>query len=48
VQHFVGSDGYVLSAASWIDRSRDLTDDAYNTLTKYSTFRAVTRSVVTT
>jgi hypothetical protein len=46
--HFVGEDGYVLSGASWVDRSRDLIDESFNTITKYSTFRAATRSVVVT
>jgi len=46
--HFVGEDGYVLTGASWVDRSRDLIDESFNTLTKYSTFRAATRSVVVT
>lgn len=43
---FVGEDGYVLTSASFVDRSRDLIDEAFNTITKYSTFRAATHSVV--
>mgnify|MGYP003576755031 CR=1 FL=1 len=47
-QQFAGDDGWVLAAGSWIDTSRDLTDEAYDTLVKYITFRAAVRSVVTT
>lgn len=47
VTHLAGSDGYVLTGASWVDTSRDLADDGYNTLTKYSTFRAACHSMVT-
>lgn len=47
VVHFSGSDGWTLSGASWVDTSRDLTDDAMNTLTKFSTFRVASRNVVT-
>jgi hypothetical protein len=47
VEHLSGEDGWVLSSASWIDTSRDLTDEAFNTITKYVTFRAATRNMVT-
>lgn len=46
-QHFAGSDGYVLTGATWLDTSRDLTDDAFNTITKFATFAAAVRNVVT-
>lgn len=47
VEHFAGSDGWSLTGASWIDTSRDLTDDVYHTFVKYSTFRIASRSLVT-
>lgn len=46
-EHVAGSDGWILTAASWIDTSRDLVDESYNTLTKYITFRVANRSAVT-
>jgi hypothetical protein len=45
--HLVGSDGWSLTGGTWIDTSRDLVDDAFNTLTKFVTFTAATRSLVT-
>jgi hypothetical protein len=48
VQHFAGGDGWVLSGASWVDQSPDLDDEAFNTITKFVTFRAAVRNVVTT
>lgn len=47
VAHLVGDDGWSLTSASWVDTSRDLTDDTFNTLVKFVTFRTATRSVVT-
>lgn len=47
VMHLTGDDGWSLTSATWIDTSRDLVDDAFNTLTKYCTFQAATRSLVT-
>lgn len=47
VVHLAGSDGWSLTSGMWIDTSRDLTDDAFNTLVKYVTFRTATRSLVT-
>lgn len=48
VTQFHGEDGWVLTAASWIDRSRDLTDTAYNTLVKYSSFRTAVHDALVT
>lgn len=45
--HYAGSDGWVLAGASWVDQSRDLSDEAFDTITKFTTFRAAVRSVVT-
>lgn len=47
VVHLVGTDGWSLTGGTWIDTSRDLTDDALNTLTRYITFTTATRSLVT-
>lgn len=47
VMHLVGDDGWSLTAGTWVDTSRDLVDDAFKTFTKYVTFRAATRSLVT-
>lgn len=47
VAHLVGTDGWSLTAASWIDTSRDLTDEGLSTLTKFVTFNAATRSLIT-
>jgi hypothetical protein len=47
VVHLVGNDGWSLTSATWIDTSRDLTDDAFNTIVKFVTFQAATRSLVT-
>lgn len=47
VVHLAGSDGWSLTSATWIDTSRDLTDDAFNTIVKFVTFQAATRSLVT-
>jgi hypothetical protein len=47
VTHLTGSDGWSLAAGTWIDTSRDLTDDAFSTIVKYVTFRTATRSLVT-
>jgi hypothetical protein len=48
VQHFGGSDGWVLSCASWVDQSGDLQDDGFSTITKFATFRAAVRNIVVT
>jgi hypothetical protein len=48
VVHLAGTDGWSLTAGTWVDTSRDLTDDAFNTLVKYVTFTTATRSLVTT
>lgn len=47
VVHLAGTDGWSLTGGTWIDTSRDLTDDAFNTIVKYVTFSAATRSLVT-
>lgn len=47
ITHYAGSDGWVLSAATWLDTSRDLTDDAFNTLTRNVTFRVAAHFMVT-
>lgn len=47
VVHFAGSDGWSLTAGTWVDTSRDLTDDAFHTIVKYATFTTATRSLVT-
>lgn len=47
VMHLAGSDGWSLTCGSWLDTSRDLTDEAFNTIVKYVTFNAATRSLVT-
>jgi hypothetical protein len=47
VTHLAGSDGWSLTGGKWIDTSRDLVDEAFNTLVRYSTFTAATRSLVT-
>lgn len=47
VAHLTGSDGWSLTCGTWIDTSRDLTDEAFNTIVKFVTFGAATRSLVT-
>lgn len=47
VVHLAGSDGWSLTAGTWVDTSRDLIDDGFNTIVKYVTFRTATRSLVT-
>lgn len=47
VMHLAGADGWSLTAGTWVDTSRDLTDDGFNTIVKYVTFRTATRSLVT-
>lgn len=47
VVHLAGSDGWSLTAGTWVDTSRDLSDDAFHTLVKYVTFTVATRSLVT-
>jgi len=46
VTHLAGSDGWSLTAGTWVDTSRDLTDDAFNTIVKYVTFNTAARSFV--
>lgn len=47
VVHLAGADGWSLTSGTWVDTSRDLVDDGYNTIVKYVTFRTATRSLVT-
>lgn len=47
-QHFQGGDGWSLTGASWVDQSRDLADEAFQTITKFTTFRVASRNIVTT
>jgi hypothetical protein len=47
VVHLPGEDGWSLTAGTWVDTSRDLTDDVFNTIVKYVTFRVASRSFVT-
>lgn len=47
VVHLAGTDGWSLTGGTWIDTSRDLTDDAFKTLVRYVTFTTATRSLVT-
>lgn len=47
VVHLAGSDGWSLTGGTWVDTSSDLTDEAFNTLVKFITFRAATRSLIT-
>lgn len=44
---YAGTDGWVLTGASWVDQSRDLSDDVFNTITKFTTFRAAMRNMIT-
>lgn len=41
--HLAGADGFTLTLAEWQGDSGDLFDDGYNTITRYSTFGAVSR-----
>lgn len=47
VVHLAGTDGWSLTSGTWVDTSRDLTDDAFNTIVKFVTFRVAARSLVT-
>lgn len=47
VVHLTGTDGWSLTGGTWVDTSRDLLDEAFNTLVKYVTFRTATHSIVT-
>lgn len=47
VMHLAGTDGWSLTAGDWVDTSRDLVDEALNTLVKFVTFNAATRSLIT-
>jgi hypothetical protein len=47
VVHLAGEDGWSLTAASWVDASRDFTDEAFNTIVKTVTFQVASRSLVT-
>jgi len=46
-EQYPGDDGWVLTAGSYVDTSGDLVDEAYNTITKNSTFRVAAHSMVT-
>lgn len=41
--HLRGTDGWVLSTATWLGESRDLYDGGYETLTRYADFQGVSR-----
>ena len=41
--HLVGDDGYTLTSAEFVSCSEDLYDDGYQTITRYATFRVVSR-----
>lgn len=47
VVHLVGEDGWSLTSGSWVDTSRDLVDEAFNTIVKFVTFQTASRSLVT-
>lgn len=42
-----GADGWILTAASWWGDSEEITDDGFETLTRYGSYRAACRPVVT-
>lgn len=41
--HVAGDDGWVLTQADWRGEGPDLTDQGYNTRTRYADFQAVSR-----
>lgn len=47
VTHLTGTDGWSLTAGTWIDTSRDLTDEILNTIVRFATFGVASRSLVT-
>ena len=42
--HIVGADGNILTSAEYLSSSEDLYDDGYQTITRYSTFRTLSRA----
>lgn len=46
-EHVSGADGWILTSAAWWSDSAELFDDGYETIARYSTYRAACRPLVT-
>lgn len=46
-EHVAGADGWILTAATWWGDGPEMIDDGYDTLTRYSSYRAACRPLVT-
>lgn len=44
-EHVLGEDAVILTSADYMASSDDLWDDGYRTITRYSTFRTLSREV---
>lgn len=46
-EQVAGNDGWILTAATWMNNSGDNYDDGYKTITRFSNYRVACRPVVT-